>query len=85
MSPRLRTKVRRTIERLEGIPSGFGPRVAYWQMKRGLSNADLAREVGIAGDFLERIKTTQQETSAAMRRKLAKALKVTVAELVRET
>ena len=56
--------------------------VAYWQEKRDLSDAALAREVGITGVLLEGIKTTQQETSAAMRRKLAKALNVTVAELV---
>jgi ribosome-binding protein aMBF1 (putative translation factor) len=83
MSSRVRTKVRRIIERLEGIPYGFGPKVAYWQMKRGLSNAALAKEVGISVELLERIEAVPQETtSAATRRKLAKALKVTVAELV---
>ncbi len=73
---------RRTIDALEGIPSGFGPRVAYWQMKRGLSDADLAREAGISVELLKRIHAGEQEPSSSTRRKIAMALKVTVGKLL---
>lgn len=56
--------------------------LAFWRRKRGLTQAALAKEVGVTQAYLSEIESGKKEASVGVLRDLAKALKVTVDELV---
>jgi len=56
--------------------------LAFWRKKRGLTQAALAKEVGVTQAYLSEIESGKKEASVGVLRDLAKALKVTVDELV---
>ena len=51
--------------------------------KRGLSQAALAGKAGISRTYLARLETARQDPTLSTLEKLAKALKVSLAELVK--
>ena len=51
--------------------------------KRRLSQEELARKAGISRTYLARLETARQDPTLTTMEKLAKALKVTVAELLK--
>jgi transcriptional regulator with XRE-family HTH domain len=51
--------------------------------RRGLSQEELAKRAGISRTYLARLETARQDPRLSTLEKLAKALKVTVAELVK--
>ncbi len=80
---RQRTIVRRVLDRLNGIREGVAGRVDHWQQKRGLTDDELAHKAGISVELLKRIQGGKLEPSRGTRRKIAKAVGVTVAELLK--
>jgi|CXWL01.1.fsa_nt_gi transcriptional regulator with XRE-family HTH domain len=77
-----RTRLRKIVERLSDIPSKLGLRLAYHQKKSGLTDTELAKAASITVNYLDHMKNGATKPSKATLAKLAKALKVTVAELV---
>ncbi len=56
--------------------------LAFWRKKRGLTQAALAKEVGVTQAYLSEIESGKKEARVSVLRDLAAALKVTVDELV---
>jgi DNA-binding XRE family transcriptional regulator len=68
---------------VKSIIAGTHP-VRAWRDERGLTAANLAERVGVARAFITQIETGAREASMATLRKLAKALDVPVAQLVKQ-
>ncbi len=79
---RQRTAARRLRDILEGKGKEFGERVSFWRIQRGMSKDKLASEAGVSIELLHQIIAGKHKPSAGIRRKIAKALLITVAELV---
>ncbi len=77
---RQRTRVRRIAHNLMG---GFAGKVMFWQLKRGLRDEALAKQMGVTVEYLHRMRNGTQVPTDSTLRKLAKVLKVTVVELVK--
>ena len=56
--------------------------LAFWRKKRGLTQAALAKQVGVTQAYLSEIESGKKEASVGVLKELAAALKVTVDELV---
>jgi DNA-binding XRE family transcriptional regulator len=56
--------------------------LAFWRKKRGLTQAALAKEVGVTQAYLSEIENGKKEARIGVLKDLAAALKVTVDELV---
>jgi transcriptional regulator with XRE-family HTH domain len=61
----------------------LGRRIQRLRAARGLSQEALAEKAGLSRGYLARVETGRHEPSLTMLDKLAKALKVSVAELVK--
>jgi DNA-binding XRE family transcriptional regulator len=57
--------------------------LAFWRKKRGLTQAALAKEVGVTQAYLSEIESGKKEARVGVLKELAAALKVMVDELVR--
>jgi|ERR1700691_3727018 DNA-binding XRE family transcriptional regulator len=73
----------------EAIPSAFAKRliagespVRVWREYRGLSGKDLALQAGVSAPFLSQIETGVREGSIRLMAKIARALNVTIDDLV---
>ncbi len=60
----------------------MGPRIRKAREHLNLTQKALAAKAGISREYLARLETGRQDPRVSVIRKLAKALKVTVAELV---
>jgi DNA-binding XRE family transcriptional regulator len=58
--------------------------LAFWRRKRNLTQAALAKETGLAQNYLSDLETGKREGSAAQWRKIARALDLPVDELIPE-
>ena len=58
-------------------------RIRARRQKLGLSQAELAKRAGLSRGYLIRVEAAQQDPTLGTLEKLAKALKVKVADLVR--
>ncbi len=56
--------------------------LAFWRKKRALTQASLARDVGVSQAYLSEIEAGKKEARIGVLRDLAKVLKVTVGELL---
>jgi DNA-binding XRE family transcriptional regulator len=73
----------------EAIPSAFAKRliagessIRVWREYRGLSGKDLPAQAGVSAPFLSQIGTGVREGSIGLVAKIAKALHVTIDDLV---
>lgn len=57
-------------------------RVKEWRSRRGLTQEQLAAKAGISRGYLARLETARQDPKLSTLEKLAKALRVKVAQLV---
>jgi DNA-binding XRE family transcriptional regulator len=55
--------------------------LAFWRKKRGLTQAALAKEVGVTQAYLSEVESGKKEARIGVLKNLAAALKVTVDEL----
>lgn len=60
----------------------FGTRLKRLRAERAMSQADVAKASGLSREYIARLELGQQDPTLGTMRKLAKALKVKVAELV---
>ena len=58
-------------------------RLRTLRLARGLSQAQVAAKAGLSREYLARLETARQDPTLGTLEKLAKALRVTVTELVR--
>jgi transcriptional regulator with XRE-family HTH domain len=58
-------------------------RVREWRDRRGLTQEQLAEKAGISRGYLARLETARQDPKLSTLEKLAKALKVDVAKLLK--
>lgn len=58
-------------------------RVKEWRSRRGLTQEQLAAKAGISRGYLARLETARQDPKLSTLEKLAKALKVDVAKLLK--
>ena len=58
-------------------------RVKEWRDRRGLTQEQLAKKAGISRGYLARLETARQDPKLSTLEKLAKALKVDVAKLLK--
>ena len=79
---RKRTAVSRLCNRLEGKGREFGKMVRWWSIERGMSEEQLATKAAISVDFVKHIEEGHV-LSNGTRRKIATALGVQVADLLR--
>jgi DNA-binding XRE family transcriptional regulator len=56
--------------------------LAFWRKKRGLTQAALAKEVGVTQAYLSEIESGKKEARVGVLKELARVLNVTVDELV---
>lgn len=56
--------------------------LAFWRRKRGLTQADLARQAGIAQNYVSDLETGRREGSPAQWMKIARALQLPMEELI---
>lgn len=56
--------------------------LAFWRRKRGLTQATLAKKVGVTQAYLSEIESGKKEARVGVLKELAAALKVTMDELV---
>ena len=56
--------------------------LAFWRKKRGLTQAALAKDTGVAQGFLSEIESGQKPGTAATLKKIADALRITVDDLI---
>ena len=59
-------------------------RVGQHRKRRGMSQEELAAKAEISRGYLARVETARHEPSLSMLEKIARALRVTVADLVKE-
>jgi transcriptional regulator with XRE-family HTH domain len=58
-------------------------RLREWRAKRELSQAELAKASGVSREYIARIELGQHDPTVSTLEKLAKALKVDVAKLLK--
>jgi len=58
-------------------------RVKEWRDRRGLTQEQLAEKAGISRGYLARLETARQDPKLSTLEKIAKALKVDVAKLLK--
>lgn len=58
-------------------------RIKEWRAKRGLSQRDLADVSGVSREYIARLELGQHDPTLSTLEKLAKALKVSVADLLK--
>jgi transcriptional regulator with XRE-family HTH domain len=63
---------------------GIAESLKYWREVRGISQRDLADKAGVGFASIGRIETGRQDPTVGILTRLAKALNVTVAELIGE-
>jgi DNA-binding XRE family transcriptional regulator len=56
--------------------------LAFWRKKRGLTQAALAAEAGVTQAYLSEIESGKKEARVGVLKEVARALKVTVDELI---
>jgi DNA-binding XRE family transcriptional regulator len=56
--------------------------LAFWRKKRGMTQAALAKDTGVAQGFLSEIESGQKPGTAATLKKIADALRITVDDLI---
>jgi DNA-binding XRE family transcriptional regulator len=59
--------------------------LAFWRRKRGLSQADVAKAAGIAQNYVSDLETGKREGSATQWLKIARALGVSMEELIADS
>ena len=65
----------------EEILKLFGSKVKEYRIKRNYTQENLAEKVGLSVQELEQIETGEKEIDTTMARKIARQLRVTLAEL----
>ena len=65
----------------EEILKLFGSKVKEYRIKRNYTQENLAEKVGLSVQELEQIETGEKEIDKTMARKIARQLRVTLAEL----
>lgn len=65
----------------EEILKLFGSKVKEYRIKRNYTQENLAEKVGLSVQELEQIETDEKEIDTTMARKIARQLRVTLAEL----
>jgi transcriptional regulator with XRE-family HTH domain len=65
------------------VASGLAKRLKQLRAERGLTQAALAKRAGVTLSYVGRLEIGRHDPQLSTLRKLAKALKVTVAELVK--
>jgi transcriptional regulator with XRE-family HTH domain len=58
-------------------------RIKEWRAQRGLSQRDLADVSGVSREYIARLELGQHDPTVSTLEKLAKALKVSVADLLK--
>ena len=58
-------------------------RLRQWRAKRAMSQADLAQASGVSREYIARIELGQHDPTLSTLEKLAKALKVDIAKLLK--
>ena len=56
--------------------------LAFWRRHRGLTQADMAREIGVSQPYLAQLENGQREGSVSVYQRLAKRLGLSVDELL---
>ncbi len=64
------------------MTSGLAKRLKQLRAERGLTQAALAKRAGVTLSYVGRLEIGRHDPQLSTLRKLAKALKVTVAELI---
>ena len=62
--------------------TNFARRLKRLRAERQMSQADVAKRSGVSREYIARLEVGQQDPTLGTMQKLAKALKVTVGELV---
>jgi DNA-binding XRE family transcriptional regulator len=56
--------------------------LAFWRKHRGLTQADIAREIGVSQPYLAQLENGQREGSVSVYQRLARRLSLSVDELL---
>ena len=61
----------------------FPSKLRWWRRRRGLTQHNLATRAGLSRSYLARVETARHDPTLTVLRKLAKALRVDIAKLLR--